>query len=264
MEKQQYFNDVIGKLLNKYAIFSTPTPIKDQDLKCPECTKKYKTMSSLKKHFQKVHDGLLYKTAPQPSDPKKESVENYSCASLGLCLLAEDFTHTRKHGDSGRILLLYKFMLCHFRVTGKFKYAYQILRFLAQTKCLLSPRLAHQLTWNRFINLKGKPHTNVEMDRVMEHRNKLFKQECRSFHGKVTGKSIARVGQAADSLNHILYCADKAANVKKPPGQHKKVTAKDDVIALAALMHKEQIFSHKAGRKLHSFPDFMNKSPFPA
>ncbi len=256
MDKESYFKTAVGDLLNKYAIFSTPIPARDKELKCPECPKTYKRMASLKKHLRTKHEGLSLEKKKQPQDPLKDCVQNYCCSSFGLCLLACDFTDARKHGNGGRILLLYKFMLFHFKAVGKSKYAYQILRLFAQTKCLLSPRMAHQLIWNRFINLKGKIDTNVEMDRVMEHKNKRFKQECRGFHGKITEKSVERVGQAAHSLDKILHLADKAAEVHKSSGKHTKVSAKDDVLALLTRMHKEGIFSHKPGRKLHAFPDF--------
>ena len=48
----------------------------------------------------------------------------------------------------------------------------------------------------------------------------MFKEECRGFHGKVTDTSVARVGQAAQPIDKILHCADKAARTKSS-GKHK-------------------------------------------
>ena len=67
---------------------------------------------------------------------------------------------------------------------------------------------------------------------------------------------MARVGHAADALDEILYNADRVAKVKKASGKHTKIKAKEDVLALMRLMHREEIFKLKPGRRLHAFPDF--------
>lgn len=213
-DQQQQLHNMIGELVDTFAICSVPLSTEQKRLTCPQCVKTYKQMSGLKRHFSKQHKGMALQIEEE-QDPCKDTMKNYCCVALGFCLLARDFRDARKHGDGAHIMLLYKFLLLHFKVAGKSKYAYQVLRLLAMRNCLLTPRMAHQLTWNRFLNFKGKPDTNIEMDRAIEHRNKLFKQECRSFHGKVTHKSVARVGQAAEALDEILYHADKVAKLKK-------------------------------------------------
>ena len=50
-----------------------------------------------------------------------------------------------------------------------------MLYYQAQVNCLLSPRLAHSLNWNRFVNTKGLSDTNYPMDLYVEHDNKTFK-----------------------------------------------------------------------------------------
>ena len=46
---------------------------------------------------------------------------------------------------------------CH----KKKNYACEAMAFLASYQFVLSPRLAHQLLWSRFINMHGKPGRNI-------------------------------------------------------------------------------------------------------
>ena len=65
-----------------------------------------------------------------------------------------------KLGDGERVMRLNKFFCLYYKVSGCPKYAFATLHLQAQVDCLLSPRLAHSLTWNRFVNLQGKVDTN--------------------------------------------------------------------------------------------------------
>ena len=120
----------------------------------------------------------------------EDCVRNYSINAL--CMIAKDFEDARKHGDGQRIVRLLKFMMLFFKHDGKHKYAFHILHHLIQIKCVLPPKFAHDLIWNRFVNNCGKIDSNVEMDREMEHYNRAFKLDCKSFMGKVSEQSINR------------------------------------------------------------------------
>lgn len=262
-DQAQYFHDTIAELIQEFAICSVTLSAEDKHLTCPECSRAYKTMSTLKQHLKQKHQGKNFMPQSDKGNTEnsnKDTLRNYGRVALGVCLLAQDFQEARRHGDGGRIMMLFKFFMFHYKATGKHKYAYQILRLLALQKCLLTPKMAHQLTWNRFVNLKGKQDSNIEMDRAMEHRNKMFKEECHGFHGKITDTSVAWVGQAAQPIDQILHCADKAAKTKRSSCKHKKLQMKDEVLALVRMMHAEAIFNKKPGRTLQAFPDFSENS----
>lgn len=59
-----------------------------------------------------------------------------------------------------------KLFLPHFRAAGCTKYALEALWLQMQANVTLSPNLAHQVTWNRFVNVSGK---NIPCDLHNEH-----------------------------------------------------------------------------------------------
>ena len=79
-----------------------------------------------------------------------------------MSLLALCFNDARRHGDGACMITVYKFMILHFRVANKQNYTHYTLRLIAQVEGLLSPRLAHQVTWNRFVNHHGLKDSNTE------------------------------------------------------------------------------------------------------
>ena len=116
------------------------------------------------------------------------------------------------------------FCCLYFKVSKCPKYAIASLHLQAQVNCLLSPRLAHSLTWNRYVNHQGKVAPNFPMDLDVEHDNKVFKADIHSFKGEITNKSIARVGQATEPTDVILSAFDQSTHVRKPSGKHTTTT----------------------------------------
>ena len=256
VERTIYVNQVLEKFIDEYLIPSTDELDKDLPvLSCPSCSKTYVSKSGLKKHMKNKHHGIEQSTSTQQTSSNKDAVFNYTRTALSLGMLAMDFDDARKMGDGNRVIRLYKFFLIHFKAAKKQKYSFQTLRLLAQVKCFLSPRLAHDLTWNRFINTTGKEKRNIEVDRELEHENRVFKESCQGLRGKVTLKSINRISRSAQGINSLITAVDKQKQVKKPSGKHSKKCTKDP-IALALDLHKENIFDIQPGRRHFHFADF--------
>lgn len=121
--------------------------------------------------------------------------------------------------------------------------------------CLLSPRLAHSLTWNRFVNHQGKIDTNFPMDKEVEHDNLAFKTDIHSFKGEITDKSIARVSHSTKPTDEILSAFDKATHIRKPSGKHTEMSTEDDVMALVEQFQEGDLYRRIPGRKHSAFPD---------
>ena len=257
---EDYTMDVLGKIVDTYAIQHEPGALAiDKAFQCPKCNKKpYKTSKGLKAHINQKHPESLQ---AEEVHRNKASIGDYCRTAMGMILLAANFTDARKCGDGERIIRLYRFFTLHFKAANKTKYAYHALRLQAQTQCLLTERMAHVLTWNRFVNNAGKIDSNIEVDRENEHRNRTVKQETRVFHGKISDKSIKRVGEAAQALEEILLQADRSSRTKRPSGKHGKVDTSSDVLALTDVYHNERVFDSGPDRQLHALPDFQ-KDPF--
>ena len=170
--------------------------------------------------------------------------------------MAKNFIDARKHGDGKRIIRLYKFLLLYFKIDHRKKYAYQSLHLLAQVSFLLPPALAHELTWNRFVNTKGKVDTNVELDRHLEHHNNYVKTDLSQYQGKITDKSIERCSRSYKKMQVIVENFDKQLGVKEPSGRHTQVDWEDDVRQLVEQFVRAEIFTFIPGRNHSRFPGF--------
>ncbi|KAJ8048369.1 hypothetical protein HOLleu_00652 [Holothuria leucospilota] len=116
--------------------------------------------------------------------------------------------------------------------------------------------LAHEVIWNRFVNRQGREDTNIEQDREMEHHNRLFKEECRHFRGKVTTASIDRVSHAAQPLDAILKNGDKASQAMSHRSNHAEKDISAGILKLAAQLHSSETFKSKPLRHHYAFPSF--------
>lgn len=80
---------------------------------------------------------------------------NYTHNELVLLLLRRNHNDAKHLGDGARAISLYKFFYLFYKISNCPKYTYATLELLAQVNCLLSPRMAYSLTWNRTVNQKG-------------------------------------------------------------------------------------------------------------
>lgn len=173
---------------------------------------------------------------------------------LVLLPLRKNHNDAIKLGDGERLLRLYKFFCLYYKVSSCPKYAFATQHLQAQVNCLLTPRMAHSLTWNRFVNHQGKIDTNFPMDLDVEHDNKAFKGDIRSFKGDITDKGIARVSHSTEPTNAMLEAYDKSTPVKKPSGKHTSISTKDDVMALVADLKEGDLCKIIPERKHIAFP----------
>ena len=208
-------------------------------------------MKSLKKHLSsKGH------TTITEENSEDDGVVNYCKNALGLCYLAKDFVDARKRGDGERICRLYKYLLLYYKLDGRTKYSYQTLHLLAQINFLLPPGLAHELKWNRFVNNNGYPDSNIELDRELEHRNKYFKADLKSYRGKITEKSVDRCSKSYNTMQDIIKNFDTVSFNKTPSGRHTVADWTDDVKELFQQFKEENLFKVQPGRNYSSFPGF--------
>ena len=63
---------------------------------------------------------------------------------------------------------------------------------------VLSPRQAHQVTWSRFVNVRGWTGHNISCDLHMEHLNRVCKMAVRSLGANLTPKAIVELQSVLD------------------------------------------------------------------
>ena len=144
---------------------------------CRFCNRRYLRPSALRNHEEREHGFEAVQSNPTSQTNASSDVDrvyNYTCQALLLLLLKMDHEDAIKLADGERVLRLCKFFCLFYKVSNCPKYAIAMLHLQAQVKCLLSPRLAHSLTWNRFVNHQGQIDTNFPMDKEIEHDNLAF------------------------------------------------------------------------------------------
>ncbi len=72
-------------------------------------------------------------------------------------------------------MAVWKYFFLIFKSSRHKNYAIEAFTMLSQYYFVLSPQLAEQLKWSRFINNHGKCGRNISMDLYMEHLNQLCK-----------------------------------------------------------------------------------------
>ena len=258
--KKKYVVKVISDFLEEHVITNTPelsmtAPISN-DLKCRVCSKPYKRPKALAKHELEKHNIREETVQVQHTAAEKEDrIKNYTRQLLILLLLRADHNDAIKYGDGERVIRLYKYFCLYFKVSECPKYALAMLHLQAQVHCLLSPRLAHSLTWNRYVNHRGKPDTNHPMDLEIEHDNKSFKNDCHSYRGEITDKSMQRVGRSTETSDRVVNNFDKITQVVKPSGKHTMMSTTEDVLLLVDHLLPNEVFRMVPGRAHSCFPD---------
>lgn len=100
----------------------------------------------------------------QPTQDDGDTAFNYARILCHYGSLVVEFRDAWAEGDGDRILQCWKLFMPHFQMAGSSKYALEALRLQFQVGVVLSPNLAHQIKWNRFVNTKGGSGRNIPCD----------------------------------------------------------------------------------------------------
>ena len=216
--------------------------------KCNICGKSYVRFSFLEAHVKSVHEDHTEEENPQ------DFVHNYTRTTLMLTCLRLVFEQAIKYGNGHVVMLCYKYMLLYCKGANCPKYAYGMLETVAQVNALLSPRVAHDVTWNRFVNTKGKLDTNFPIDMYVEHCNKPLKLDASTFRGQLTDKTLQRISRSIPESEAIVKAFDRICDVHRPSGKHNNISAHSDIQKLVNSLNQRKVFSYIPKRSHRQFP----------
>ncbi len=100
---------------------------------------------------------------------------------------------------------------------------------LSQYYFVLSPQLAEQLKWSRFINNHGKCGRNISMDLHMEHLNRLCKTAIEGLGANKSKRAILRIGRTVGMLEALLNNFDNDNDVTNISQAHTARNIKKDL-----------------------------------
>ena len=190
------------------------------------------------------------------SSLKQDNIQEYAKETLSLGLLLMEFKDAVKEGDGMRVLRCWKYFLLIFRATGHTNYCIEAMNLLTQYYYTLTPQLAQQMLWGRFINNHGKIGQNISCDLHMEHLNRLCKTAVNHLGANKTPQAISRIGKALGPVSNALSIFDGAVD-KKLSGSHTRCSQHDDLCKVVQELVTCNVFSYIPGRKHSCFPRMM-------
>ena len=141
-------------------------------------------------------------------DPSRDGIHNYARVLCHFASLALEFLDSWAEGDGEPLIRCWRVFLLHFYAGGRTKYSWEALRLQFQLVAL-PPALAHQLKWNRFVNMHGGQGRNIPCDLHNEHINKLFKEIVRNMGANLTEQSVTRAARSVTALQGLSAAFDK-------------------------------------------------------
>ena len=76
-----------------------------------------------------------------------------------------------------------------------------------------SPNFAHQMKWNRFVNIKGGRGRNIPCELFNRHMNKLIKDIILNMGSNLTEDALNRAVRSVSSIHAICERFDKESCV---------------------------------------------------
>ena len=235
-----------------------PQPMIDSidNLKSDEEKREYLMKVSLNivdKYMLPLSPGSALSTT---NDSQPDFVNNYGRNLLTLGMMHRYFRDSVREGDGNRVILAWKMFLPLFKQDGRHKYALEAFMLLAQDAALLSPRMAYQLRWGRFVNTKGGTGHNVSGDHHLEHMNKFLKQALSSVAPSFKQEgahAIERIANAISKCESIMSQFDDNFNIHHQRGsQHSSKTMRSDMEEVLKKLYSKGVFRFEEGRKYYS------------
>ena len=142
-------------------------------------------------------------------------------------------------------------LLPHFQATGRRKYCLEAFRIQLQVNAFLSPNLAHQVMWHRFVNTKGGMGKNIPCDLYNDHMNRLIKHIIRNMGSNLTEASLQRAAQSVSTLHATCQTFDVETGV--PYGTHAHSDTQD-VAKVVGVVMQSKLLTPTVGRRHSAFP----------
>lgn len=185
-----------------------------------------------------------------------DGVYNYTRVMCHFGALIMEVQDAWGEGGGKRMKRCWKLLMPHFKTAGHTKYALEALRLQMQVNATLSPNLAHQVMWNRFINVRGGLGRNIPCDLHNEHINKLLKNIITNMGSNLTEVALHRAARSVTALHAISESFDSQSGVPHHTSAHSTKPDIDDVKKVMATVDKYKLLTPVGNREHQCFPNF--------
>lgn len=209
------------------------------------------------KHSLEIDDSdRTVRSEDLASVKSEDHIFNYGCLHISLGLLIRDAEDSVKEGDGERLVRVWKFLTLLFRLRGCHKYALAGLRLTASIQGLLTPRKAHQLTWNRFAGLKQGAGKRISRDERLEQLNKVSKEEIRSLgFPNINDENVVKATRSTGPVDRLIKQSNADLKRVKKESHHCKKKATSILPTILKQIHSNaKVFQIQHGRQYRAFP----------
>ena len=196
----------------------------------------------------------------QISESSSDMIYNYTRTLCHYGSLMVEFKDAWAEGDGDRIFRCWQLFLPHFRASKHTKYSLEAFWLQLQVKVVLSPNLAHQVKWNRFVNTKGGLGRNIPCDLFNEHINKQIKCIIQNMGPNLTEASLQRAIRCIAPLEDISKQFDKESGVPITTSAHSTMSDVTDICKVIPVVLQQKLITPVSSRAHRSFPN-MSANP---
>lgn len=195
----------------------------------------------------------------QATNNTADRVYNYARVLCHYGSLVAEFRDGWAEGDGERMMRCWRLFLPHFKASGCSKYALEALRIQFQLQ-VLSPNLAHQVKWHRFMNTRGGMGMNIPCDLYNEHVNKQVKTVIQNMGSNLTEQALKQAVRCISPLHTACKGFDAATNVPIISSQHTRKSDAEDIRKVVISVLRRRLLEVVGPRKHQCFPN-MESNP---
>ena len=140
-----------------------------------------------------------------------------------------------------------------FKAAGYTKYSLEALKLQIHSGIICSPNIAHQITWNRFVNVRGGAATNIPCDLFNKHINKQLKYIITNMGSNLTESALQRAAWSVTSLHQICEKFDIQSGVPCRTTAHSTRPDKEDVKKVVSIVLRNKLLVEIGHREHRSF-----------
>lgn len=105
-------------------------------------------------------------------------------------------------------------------MSGKWVHNVEALRLQFQVKAIVSPQLAHQILWDRFVNTRGGLGKNIQCDLYNQHVVRLIKNIITSMGAYLTERALQRAARSVSTIHAVCKKFDQESGVPVTTSAH--------------------------------------------
>ena len=185
---------------------------------------------------------------------------NYARVLCHYGALITEFKDAWGNGDGDRDYRCWRLMLPHFKSSNRTKYSLEALRLQFQVRSCLSPQLAHQVVWDRFVNVRGGIGHNIPCDLYNEHIVKLIKTIITNMGPNLMETSLQRAAQSVSTLHALCKRFDSESNVPVITSAHTTKSDMSDMQKVVSAVLNNNLLKIVPGRR-HNMYQTMRLNP---